>query len=343
MKRCYRFFESVNFQEFARKSKLNTGDQLEFSFEDPPQNSTKNSNSNLSSKSNLGSKSKKSRSQTKKKKKFPIIDIANFNRRKLTAQLRIHKQLEVTPEDPRHAWNYYELDNIDAATIDIATRLLKKKKYYQAYKTVQPYIVKKNIPGQRDLPNLDDYKEFTIKDFKFQGSDLTKKFRKERNKVLGQEVKVVKLVDFDFNTNKAIFITQPTFLSQTQKVDQLTNTFSIDNVYTMEVEFVDLDKWKNSPWKDLTLREFREILSVCDVKLSCDCPAHTFQGHRYNLTQLDSAIYPLHIPDPVWRKKHDGKGGLCKHLLGLVNDFGMLASVVLGQIKKRAKLKNIQY
>lgn len=322
MKRAYNLFESKK----PQKSTVRSPKQLNL-FKQPRKKS----------KPDPAPKRKK-----KKTKDFPAVDIYNFMRGKLTAQLRIHKQPKIKPDDYREEWSYYDLENIDAATYDKAKRFQAKQNYYHAYKTVQPYIVKKNIQGQPDLPNLDEYKEFTIKDFKFQGSDLTKRFRKERNKVLGQEVKVAKLVDFDFNTNRAIFITRPTFLSKAQTINPSTNTTSVDKMYTMEVEFMELEKWKDSPWKDLTLQEFRDILTACDVKLACDCPSHTFQGHRYNLTQLNSAIYPLNIPDPVWRQNHQGKGGLCKHLLGLVNDFGMMSSVILGQIKKRAKLKNIE-
>lgn len=236
---------------------------------------------------------------------------------------------------------------VDRALEDRVRQLIKKNRSYEAIQLLKPYHVnyKKN-DNWADLytqKELEDLEEFTIKDFKFQGSSLTKKFRKERNKVRGQEVKVAKLVDFDFNTNRAVFLTKPTFKNSVQMIDPKDNQTFWDSMYTMEVQFIDLEKWKSTPWKELTLKDFREILTVCDIKLFCDCPAHTWQGHRYNLSQIDSSIYPINIPDPVWRVNHNGKGGLCKHLLGLTNDFGMMSSVILSQIKKKAVSKNIDF
>lgn len=316
MERAYYLFES------KKPKKADSSKQLVFPFDKPVK------------------KKAKSLKPKKKVNKFPPVSLLNHRKNTLNAIIRIFKDLQPPPDDYTKQWEVFPLEGINAATYDKAKRFQNNKNYKSAFWTVEKYVPKEYKSALHKL--LNELLEFTIRDFKFQGSNLTKKFRKERNKVLGQEVKVAKLVDFDFNTNRAIFITKPTFLSQAQTINPSTNTASIDKTYTMEVQFIDLEKWKDSAWKDLSLKEFREILTACDVKLACDCPSHTFQGHRYNLTQIDSAIYPMNIPDPIWRQNHQGKGGLCKHLLGLVNDFGLMSSIILGQIKKRAELKNIQ-
>lgn len=61
-----------------------------------------------------------------------------------------------------------------------------------------------------------------------------------------------------------------------------------------------------------------------DLKLHCNCMAFHWQGHRYRLSIQDGAIKPISIADPVWGSKHDGEGGLCKHLIDVLYDLDKL-------------------
>jgi hypothetical protein len=109
----------------------------------------------------------------------------------------------------------------------------------------------------------------------------------------------------------------------------------------MQIQFVDLDKWKDKPWAEMTLKDFLDILKVCDVKFDCGCYGFHWLGNRYKLSRLKSAIYPTNIPDKVWGPRQQNKNGVCKHLLGLITDFEKMAPQILQKIKDLAKLKKV--
>jgi len=185
-----------------------------------------------------------------------------------------------------------------------------------------------------------ELEEFTITDFKSYVSPLTKKHRGIRNGVKGREVKIATLLDFDFDKSKALFGTEGTFSFKVDTYEKGRKTPKSGSFYVIEVRFVDLKKWiKKKEWQTLKLDYFREVLDVIDLKLSCSCPSFLWQSHRYQLTQLDAAIYPIHIPDPVWGPRHNNSGGLCKHLVGVINFLKFSAPWLLQQIRIQARKK----
>lgn len=182
--------------------------------------------------------------------------------------------------------------------------------------------------------------EFTIDDFKPYVSSMTKKFRSERNKVKGREVNIAVLLDFDFGRSIAKFGTEGTFDFSVDTYERGRKTPQKGSFYIIEVKFVDLKKWiTKDDWQTLTLKYFREVLDVVDLKFFCSCPSFLYQGHRYQLTQLDSAIYPISIADPIWGPRHDGSGGLCKHLVGITRMLRFSAPWLLKQLREKAKLR----
>lgn len=152
----------------------------------------------------------------------------------------------------------------------------------------------------------DLWREFTIQDFKGQASPLTKKFRKIRLDTLGRETVLTRLVKFS-----------PRIGVFTWKTVSTSNP---GYSYEMKMKIVDLRKWVGDT-EGFTKEDLNQVLSVADIKLQCSCPAFHWQGMRYQLSSLESALTPTDIPDPVWSKRHDGKNALCKHLYGLLQNF----------------------
>jgi hypothetical protein len=188
------------------------------------------------------------------------------------------------------------------------------------------------------------YKEFTIKDFKNASSPLTRTHRVVRNVVKGQEGRLAKLVDYDFKKNIMVFLTPPTFRAPAPNIlnGRITANRQLKSLYMMQIQLVEIDKWKGKKWQELTLAEFKDILKVVDVKFDCTCSSFHWQGMRYKLSRLKSAIFPTTISDPVWGKAHQQKNGLCKHLLGLANSIDQMSPQLLTKLKQLAKAKKIE-
>jgi hypothetical protein len=222
----------------------------------------------------------------------------------------------------------------------------KKHGYNKAIKTLEDNCTSsrkvKYVPptDENRVARYESYKplftEFTLRDFQHQASDLTKKHRQIRNSKKGTENRTAKLVDFDTEKHHAVFLTEPTFSFHAQVVPEgHVERIKVDNLYKMELQFQDLDKWADADWSTMTADKFKQILDVIDVKLDCDCMSFHYQGHRFNLSQLNSAIYPTSISDPIWGPRHQGRGGLCKHLLGLVNNIFFNSPVIFSMIKNK--------
>lgn len=163
--------------------------------------------------------------------------------------------------------------------------------------------------------------EFTIPDFKAQASELTKHYRKVRDSIKGKETRLAKLVELDPNKGVFVWITEPTGSFSVPIFDPKTNTEKKANLYVMQIQVLGLSDWyEKTQIRDYN--EFKYFLADADIKLSCDCMGFHWQGSAYNLTELESAIYPVTIKDEVWRDRHDGGALLCKHLLGIVNKIG---------------------
>jgi len=171
-------------------------------------------------------------------------------------------------------------------------------------------------------------KEFTIVDFKGQASAITKKARRDRKTKLGEE----KLILSSFRDSILSVKVLPTNGGTVSVMYDAGNRQSSAKFYVVKIKFLDFSKWIPNR-KKATPQEFKDILKVMDVKLNCSCPALHFQGFRWKLSQLQSALYPTNIPDPHWNKYHKG-GLICKHLYVVLNRFFTNSDQVLRFIKK---------
>lgn len=144
--------------------------------------------------------------------------------------------------------------------------------------------------------------EFTIDDLKDAVSGFTEDKISDRKSKVGSELSAIKL-ESKKDQNKGIlytFSSKPT--GSVAKVYE--NGLSERSEYTMQVLF-----------------DNKEDLQKSDIKLHCNCAGYHYQGMKYHASELDSAIQKESRKDKVWSSIHDGKGAICKHLHGLLNNF----------------------
>jgi hypothetical protein len=154
-------------------------------------------------------------------------------------------------------------------------------------------------------------------------SDFTKDWVEIRRKIRGTGAKTVKLKSMKINRKKDyitfVFKSIPTYDSVVNAVD-FPNTDQEKKVkmYTEQIMILDFFKLAQTKpgysEKELNRKEIKEILTVADVKVSCDCKSFQFQGMNYILTTFDASIYPELRPPRVWGKWHHDDNFTCKHL-----------------------------
>lgn len=186
--------------------------------------------------------------------------------------------------------------------------------------------------------------EFTVDEFRKYVSPKTRYWQAERKKERGKEVALARIIDYDFDRNILLIATEPTynFNALAYNPGQNGGPGHVDNIYEIEIQFVDIDRWRDSPWSEIKLKEFKDILKVVDIKLNCSCFAFYWQSHRHELTTLDSAVYPYSGTDTgEWKARHSGKPGLCKHLSAILPILNFQAPAILKTIRDAAKRKGI--
>lgn len=69
------------------------------------------------------------------------------------------------------------------------------------------------------------------------------------------------------------------------------------------------------------LSEFPQVMEL-EVRVDCNCPAFSYWGHQWNLTQLDTALEQAIPPtkNPTETKSGQGRYS-CKHLAAVYNTF----------------------
>ena len=162
-------------------------------------------------------------------------------------------------------------------------------------------------------------------------SDLTKDFRKERNKVMKPENITAKFIDTKIQGKDVMF----EFLTEvTEKYPdgykwgevEPDNNFDIkkpnsSKTYEMNLLVLDFFPLLDTTPDKITNKDIEDVLEVANVKLWCNCPAQHWQGNNYILSTFDASIHPTEIAPKVWNKKHLDDNFLCKHLGGLVNQI----------------------
>lgn len=161
---------------------------------------------------------------------------------------------------------------------------------------------KKESLGKKNQMLRIPLSEFLRDDFIKAYSDFTAHFVDERKKGNFNP----KLVGASYSSDvvEAQFFLKATSATSTTIVSPDGNSTKKSDGYLSTVQFLGLPSLKLNPAE----------LDACDIRLHCNCPAFHFQGNKYQLTQLDSAIHKTDIKDSHWSTIHKSKNGICKHL-----------------------------
>lgn len=171
--------------------------------------------------------------------------------------------------------------------------------------------------------------EFTINDWIPQVMPIIKRTSKVRGEVAGQEKVLSKILGIEGKPNSPII----TFLT--------TATFEKSKKYRTKIQLMDLNKWRKDKYLyNMNGKEFKEILDVCDIRMSCNCKAYHWLGISHYLDQLDSSIEHQPIPAPIWskRKGYDSPS-VCKHLKGIIKLIKPNSNKILDRLKSQFSVK----
>lgn len=238
-------------------------------------------------------------------------------------------------------------------TVDLAGHQLAKKGVYT--KTFGEAI---NVHYFPDLfHKLEE--DVTIADLRDTGniSDLTMKFRRERNSIMGAENTTAKLVDLmvnkDANNVVFAFLTEATDKYPDDYVYKQAdpdanfnlkrNTSETYEIYIKILDFFDwLDAQKGEDDTEITPKLMKEILEVANVQVWSNSPSFHWQGFNFWLSQLDGAMFPTKIRPQFWDKKHgDGDAFVDKHLYGLLRSLPFFLNPMSSMLTKRLRDKGL--
>lgn len=184
----------------------------------------------------------------------------------------------------------------------------ERNKLELTYEQIYNLLTKKEL--KKLNKNNELIKEFTIDHWMTPASSMPIIHRtsKTRVRVAGKERILSKFIGMSGKPNSPIinFITRA--------------TFEPNKKYKTKIQLMDLNKWRKGKYLyTMNLKEFNEILKVCEIKLLCTCPFWHWGGLKYMATQLDSAIETTDIPNPIWRMRPGySEPSLCKHLKGVL-------------------------
>lgn len=190
-------------------------------------------------------------------------------------------------------------------------------------------------------------------------SGLTRKFRKERTRIMKGENITAKLVDVFVEEGKGTvifaFLTEatdkygPDYEYQEVDPENLTLRRNTAKVYEITIEVEDFFEWldTNPDKNEITRDDIKDILEVSNVKVFSTSPSLHFQGMNFNLSQMDASRYPTSIPPNEWGPRHGGIGNyfVDKHMYGLIRQIAnrgffmqQMASSVTKKLKDRGLL-----
>jgi len=127
-----------------------------------------------------------------------------------------------------------------------------------------------------------------------------------------------------------------------------------DKTYTVQIIWSDWDNVLSDIMRKINDREkykgvsapnlVKDAIYNNDVKFHCTCPSFHWQGMRYQLSTIDSAIYPIGIkpgmglkkPNFNWIDTHEIAGGtrypLCKHIKAVLSELSGSSSYIYKKI-----------
>ena len=256
------------------------------------------------------------------------------------------RRLSLTNILPIEEWSGSESSSL-FIRVDLCGRFLQPLTYAMTEKHLRRFI--ENIGGLL-------VEDMHIEDFKDQAaiSTMTQKFRTQRRQMLGQEIAHVKLmsVQFDQGADWIEFQFRSISTPNTpikKKSNQAANFALQSNppkVYTLLIRLNYFFTWMLDTLPDgqaLTLKDMKDAIRVCPVKVWSNSPAFHWQGHNYVLSQLDAAIYPTTIAPQHWNQPryHGEDAMLDKHLAALIRSISFFLNNMTAMLNKNLQAAGI--
>ncbi len=205
--------------------------------------------------------------------------------------------------------------------------------------------------------SLQKLEELTLADLSNnQGmSDMTSRFKKERNKIMGSETRATSFSDSKINDDGSVDFT---FVSEA--TDKYPDDFKYkrtpqdknykfmknpEKTYTMILRILDFDKWLTTyPDKtEITEKDIKDILDVSEIEIDSDIPSFYWQGNAHYLQQLGGTINKEPIKKPqFWNKPQyhgDGNGFLDKVTQSIINQVSFFRNLMASSLTKKLKQK----
>ena len=201
------------------------------------------------------------------------------------------------------------------------------------------------------------FQELQLKDLtKNQGiSNMTLRFKKERNKIMGSETYVSKLIECNLLDNgdvDFIFLSEatdkypPDFKYKDAPIDKGYKLEpNLSKTYTITIRIKNVLEWLSTyPDKtEITPKDIKDILDVSDIEIDSDVPMFYWQGAAYYLQQLDATIYKKSIIAPkFWNqdKYHgDGNAFVDKITQSILNQIAFFRNLMGSMLTKRLRDK----
>jgi hypothetical protein len=184
-------------------------------------------------------------------------------------------------------------------------------------------------------------------------SSLTKKFTKERQKIMGLESRIAKLIDciIDKEDNSITFrfLTPATekypdnYVFKT--VNPVTKELEINasKLYTIEIKLLKFFDWLDTTptGTSITRKDLKELFDTIEIQIWSDSPSWHYQGMNFNSSLIDGSIFPTNIAPKHWDKYH-GEYAFCdKHITGILNNQEFYFQIMGAMLTK--KLRDLGY
>lgn len=185
-------------------------------------------------------------------------------------------------------------------------------------------------------------------------SGFTKNFKKERNKIMGRENHIARLVKCAVFKRKDVV----EFYWHTPATDKygknhkfksaIPSDFGLINnpkeSYTIGLRVLDFFKWMDTYEKGYPIgkKDLKDILKVANIQVYSTDPSFHWQGMNWNISQLDASMYPTDIAPKVWNKEKyhgDGNAFISKHMTGIFNSMEFYLNQMVEMLNKVMKEK----
>jgi len=180
-------------------------------------------------------------------------------------------------------------------------------------------------------------------------STFTKRFKKERNKIMGRENSIARLVKCVIYKKKG-FVEFFWHVPATKKYGDkykykqaVPNDFSMFNnpkkEYTVGLRILDFFSWLDTYKADYPIqrKDLKDILTTANIQLYSSDPSWYWQGMAWNMDQVGASMYPVEIAPKHWNKPeyhNDGQAFLSKHMQGVMNSLGFYLNQMAAMLNK---------